>query len=91
MADPADTAISSPGTSTGTDEVHRGSAPPTGQLLPAVGEVTLSTISLSPGSGFLTVTEKVIVAAAPTARFPVQVRFGLENDTLPAVADASLL
>ena len=42
-------------------------------------------------SGFLTVTENVIVADAPTARFPVQVRFGLVNETLPAVAAASLL
>ena len=80
-----------PGTSTGTELEHRGSVPPAGQLLPAVAEVTVLAISLSPVSGFFTVTENVIVAAAPTARFPVQVRFGLENDTLPAVADASLL
>jgi hypothetical protein len=33
---------------------------------------------LFPVSGLLTVTENVIVATAPTARFPVQVRFGLE-------------
>ena len=91
MAGPADTAISRPGTRTGIELEHRGSVPPAGQLLPAVAEVTLSTMSLSPGSGFLTVTEKVTVAVAPTARFPVQVRSGLANDTLPAVADASLL
>ena len=42
-------------------------------------------------SGLLTVTENVIVADAPTAKFPVQVRFGLENDTVPAVADALAL
>ena len=49
------------------------------------------TITLSPVSGLLTVTEKVIVTVAPTARFPVQVRFGLANVTPPPVADASLL
>ena len=37
-----------------------------------------------PVSGFLTVTENVMVAAAPAARFPVQVRFGLVKvGTLP--------
>ena len=45
---------------------------------------------LFPVSGLFTVTENVIVAAAPTARFPVQVRFGLANKTVPAVAAASL-
>ena len=91
VAEPAVTAIVRPGISTGTVPVHRGSVPPAGQLLPAVAEVTLSTITLSPVSGLFTVTENVIVAVAPTARSPVQVRFGLENDTLPAVADASPL
>ena len=41
-------------------------------------------------SGLFTVTENVIVADAPAARFPVQVRFGLEKARLPAVAAASL-
>ena len=77
-----------PGTRTGIALEHRGSVPPAGQLLPAVADVTALVISLSPVSGLFTVTENVIVAAAPTARFPVQVRFGLANDTLPAVADA---
>ena len=57
--------------------VHRASVLPAGQLLPAVAEVTVLTRILSPVSGLFTVTENVIVAAAPTARFPVQVRFGL--------------
>ena len=71
--------------------MHRASVLPAGQLLPGVADVTVLTRILSPVSGFLTVTENVTVADAPTARFPVQVRFGLANDTLPAVAAASLL
>ena len=50
---------------------------PLGQLLPAVAEVIVVARVLLPVSGLLTVTENVIVAVAPTARFPVQVRFGL--------------
>ena len=49
-----------------------------GQLLPAVAEVIVLARILLPVSGLFTVTENVIVAAAPAARFPVQVRFGLE-------------
>jgi hypothetical protein len=33
-----------------------------------------------------TVTENVIVAVPATARFPVQVRFGLVKPAVPAVA-----
>ena len=73
----ADTAIVRPGISTVTLVAHRGSVPPDGQLLPAVAEVTVAARTLFPVSGLLTVTENVIVAVAPTARFPVQVRFGL--------------
>ena len=68
--------MASPGTSTGTELAQRLSVPPAAQLLPAVAEVTVVARTLSPVSGFFTVTENVIVAAAPTARFPVQVRFG---------------
>ena len=46
---------------------------------------------LLPVSGLFTVTENVMVADAPTARFPVQVRFGLAKLTLPLVAAALLL
>ena len=46
---------------------------------------------LFPVSGLFTVTENVMVAVAPTARFPVQVRFGLAYDSVPAVAVASPL
>ena len=70
---------------------HRVSVLPLAQLLVDVVEVTLLTRLLLPASGLFTVTENVIVAAAPTARSPVQVRFGLANDTLPAVALASPL
>ena len=77
LAAPADTAIVRPGTSTVTVEVHRASVPPAGQLLPAVADVTVLARTLSPVSGLFTVTENVMVADAPTARFPVQVRFGL--------------
>ena len=48
-----------------------------GQLCLAVAEVTVLARILLPVSGLFTVTVKVMVAAAPTARFPVQVRFGL--------------
>ena len=47
--------------------------------------------SLSPVSGLFTVTVKVITAVAPGARSPVQVSTGLANDSVPAVAVASLL
>ena len=70
---------------------HRVSVLPLAQLLLDVVEVTVLARVLFPVSGFLTVTENVIVALAPTARFPVQVRFGLAKLTEPAVALASLL
>ena len=46
-------------------------------MLPAVAEVTVLARIPLPVSGLFTVTENVIVADAPTARFPVQVRLGL--------------
>ena len=62
---------------------------PAAQLLPVLVEVTVLTRLLSPASGLFTVAEKVIVTVAPTARLPVQVRFGLVYETLPADGDAS--
>ena len=62
---------------TGTLTAHRGSVLPAAQLLPAVAEVMMLARILFPVSGLFTVTENVIVAVAPGARFPVQVRFGL--------------
>ena len=62
---------------TGTLTAHRESLLPAAQLLPAVAEVIVLARILFPVSGLLTVTENVIVAAAPGARVPVQVRFGL--------------
>src|SRR5580704_207880 len=59
---------------------------PAGQLLPVVTEVMVLARMWLPVSGLFTVTENVMVAAAPTARFPVQVRFGLAKVTLPLVA-----
>ncbi len=76
---------------TGTLTAHRESVLPAAQLLPAVAEVIVLARILFPASGLLTVTENVIVAVAPGARFPVQVRFGLVKPTVPAVAAASLL
>ena len=64
---------------------------PDWQLLPAPVEVTVLARILFPVSGLFTVTENVIVAVAPGASVPVQVRFGLANETLPAVAAASPL
>ena len=71
-------AIVRPGTRTVTVFAHRASVLPLAQLLPAVAEVRVLARILFPVSGLLTVTENVIVATAPAARFPVQVRFGLE-------------
>ena len=78
-------------TETGMVLEHRASVLPAAQLLPVLVEDTAATRFLSPASGLFTVAEKVIVAAAPTARFPVQVRFGLVYETLPDDADASPL
>ena len=65
------------GIRTVTVVVHWGSVPSAGQLFPAAAEVTVVVRDLSPVSGSLTVTEKVMVAVAPGARSPVQVRLGL--------------
>ena len=78
-------------TATGTLVVQGGSPLPAAQLLPVVAEVIVLARILLPVSGLFTVTENVIVALAPTARFPIQVRFGLEKLTLPLVAAALLL
>ncbi len=59
---------------------------PDWQLLPAPAVVSVLARILFPVSGLFTVTENVIVAVAPGASVPVQVRFGLANETLPAVA-----
>ena len=77
-----------PGTSTTTVTEHRASVLPAAQLLPAAADVTVCARTLSPVSGLFTVTENVIVAVAPTARFPVQVRIGLVKRPCPAVAAA---
>jgi hypothetical protein len=71
-------AIVRPGTRTVTLFAHRVSVLPLAQLLPAVVEVMVLARILFPVSGLPTVTENVIVATPPAARFPVQVRFGLE-------------
>ena len=70
-------------TETPTVLEHRVSVLPLAQLLLAVVEVTVLARLLFPVSGLFTVTENVMVAAAPTARVPVQVRFGLENRPRP--------
>ena len=54
-----------------------GSVLPDGQLLPAAVEVAVVDRIWFPVSGLLTVAEKVMVAASPGARLPVQVRVGL--------------
>ena len=64
-------------TATSTVTEHRASVLPAAQLLPPVAEVTVLAKMSFPMSGLFTVTENVIVAVAPTARFPVQLRFGL--------------
>ena len=74
-----------------TVELHRVSEPPDGQLVPSVAEVIVLVSVPFPVSGFFTVTENVMVADAPADRLPDQDRVGLENVTVPAVAEASLL
>jgi hypothetical protein len=64
-------------TATSTVTEHRASVLPAAQLLPPVAEVTVLAKMSFPMSGLFTVTENVIVAVAPTARFPVQLRAGL--------------
>ena len=88
---PADTVVVRPGTSTVTVLAHRVSVLPLAQLLPAVAEVMVLARLLFPVSGLFTVTENVMVADAPAARSPVQVRFGPEKLSEPAVVLASLL
>ena len=73
---------------TATVAAQRASVPPAGQFVPAVADVIVLVRILLPVSGLSTVTVKVMVAVAPAARFPVQVRFGLVYDTVPAVAAA---
>src|ERR1700688_1648796 len=76
---------------TSTVAAQRASVLPAAQLLPAVAEVIVLARILLPVSGLFTVTENVIVADAPAARFPVQVRFGLAKVSEPAVVVPSLL
>ena len=78
-------------TATLTVAVQAAAPLPAAQLLPGVVEVTVLARMSFPVSGLFTVTENVTVAVAPTARFPLQVRFGLVKDAVPAVADASPL
>ncbi len=66
----------SAGTSTWTAVAQPG-PPPTGQVVPAAAEETVLISVRSPRSGSCTVTEKVTVAVAPTARSPVQVSSGV--------------
>ncbi len=68
---------------------QRGSRVPAGQFVPGVPDVVTVPSRPSPVTVAFAVTEKVIVAVAPTARSPVQVRFGLVNDTVPVEAVAS--
>ena len=79
------------GTRTVTVAVHAGSVLPSGQLLPAVVETAVLTRRLSPRSGLLTVTVKVMVAVWPVARSPVQVSSGLAKLTDPVDAAPSWL
>ena len=82
-----------PGTSTVVTAVQAGLALPDGQVLPGVADATVFVRVLSPVSGLFTVTEKLMVTAAPTARFPVQVRVepAEARVTVPVVAVASPL
>ena len=75
---------------TATLTEQRASVLPAGQLVPAVPEVIVLVSTWLPVSGLLMVTENVMVAVAPAARLPVQDRFGLAKETVPAEAAASL-
>src|ERR1700733_6788524 len=86
-------AMARPGMSTVVTAVQAGLALPDGQVLPGVADATVFVRVLSPVSGLSTVTEKVIVTVAPTARFPVQARLESAGSrvTVPVVAVASPL
>ena len=58
---------------------------PGGQLDPGAAEAAVVMTSLSPVSGLLTVTVKVMTAEAPGARSPVQVSTGVAYVSVPAV------
>src|ERR1700733_864848 len=73
----AGTLIDSTPVMTATVALQAGLVVPLGQVLPGAAEVTVLTMILSPVSGSSTVAEYVMVAVAPTARLPVQVRSGL--------------
>ena len=79
--------------STVVTAVQAGLGLPAGQVLPGVADATVLVRTWLPVSGLSTVTEKVMVTVAPTARFPVQVRlWPLEaRATVPAVVTASPL
>ncbi len=70
-----------------------GSEPPTGQVVPSVGELTPVARIPLPGPepsepGARAVTEKVMTADAPGASAPVQVRSVPVTPTVPVVAPA---
>ena len=88
---PAETVVVRPGTSTVTAFAHWASVLPLAQLLPAVAEVMVLARLLFPVSGLFTVTVNVVVADAPAARSPVQVRLELAKLSEPAVVLALLL
>src|ERR1700683_1520775 len=69
-----------------TVAVERGWGRPAKQLAPAGADVIVLARILLPASGLFTVTEKVMVAVAPAASVPVQVRFGAAEETLPTGA-----
>src|ERR1700723_886101 len=65
--------IVSPGISTFTVAVQRGSVLPDGQLLPAAAVDRMLVSTLLPVSGLFTVTVPVTVIVPPTGMLPVQV------------------
>ena len=81
-----------PGVSTATVSWQPPVVVPGGHVEPVAAEAAVMMTSLSPVSGLLTVTVKVMTADAPGARSPVQVSTGLvyDNAPVPVVAASPL-
>jgi hypothetical protein len=79
--------IVSPGITTSTVIVHRGSADPAGQLLPAAVVASVIAMTCPPaGYGLATTIDPVIVTVPPTGTSPVHTAPVAPTDNVPELA-----
>ena len=79
--------IVSPGITTFTVDVHRGSVEPLGQLLPGAVVAPVRVMTCPPaGQGLATRIDPVIVTVAPTGTSPVHTAPVVPIDRLPELA-----